>query len=268
MFTQKITPIPLAPKAEEGMCLQYVRQAYGLPARFASATEAWNNSPSRHPDRTFPAGVDHPVHYGLASNVNGHIVIRMRDGSVYSTSDLNPTPLHHHPSLADLEAYYAYYNVPLTYRGWTEDVAGTPVIVDNGSAAIAPQGTIEKEIKDIMTAAEDAARTLLKMNIARMDRHGKQDDITTAETVFANFNQTMVRLFERLDLVDSRQTAFASTTHQKLNALTALVQATAAAGTGLTEAQISAAIDKGMRSSLDSITASTVTTFDIKEPVK
>lgn len=129
--TQLITPNPNIP-AEEGMCLQYVRQSYGLPLRYGSATEAWNNSPSRHTDRNFPQGVWFPVHYGLASNVNGHIVNVAPDGTVWSTSDLDPNPVHHHPSLADLEAYYAHYGVPLTYRGWTEDVAGFPVIsVDN-----------------------------------------------------------------------------------------------------------------------------------------
>jgi hypothetical protein len=63
----------------------------------------------------------------------------MPDGSVYSTSDLGNVP-HHHPNLADLEAYYAYYKMNLTYRGWTEDVCGFPVISLDGS--ISAQGTI------------------------------------------------------------------------------------------------------------------------------
>lgn len=147
---------------------------------------------------------------------------------------------------------------PETYfTEWPEDIIG----------AIDPQGTIEKEIKDIMADAEEAARTLLKMKIARKDKNGKQDGLVTAEIVFANFNQTMGRIIDRLEEVDKRQTDFASTTHQKLNALTALVKAQAASGTSLTEAQISAAIDKGMRASLDSITAVTTTTYDVKDPV-
>jgi len=127
VITQLITPNPNIP-AEEGMCLQYVRQAFGLPLRYGSATEAWNNSPSQHRDRNYPQGVWFPVWWALDKNVNGHVALVAPDGSVYSTSNLNPNPVKHHPSIADVEAYYAYYGMTLTYRGWSEDVAGYPVI--------------------------------------------------------------------------------------------------------------------------------------------
>lgn len=127
MTTQLITPNPDIP-AEEGMCLQYVRQAFGLPLRYGSATEAWNNSPSQHRDRNYPQGVWFPVWWALDKNVNGHVALVAPDGSVYSTSNLDPNPVKHHPSISDVEAYYAYYGMTLTYRGWTEDVAGYPVI--------------------------------------------------------------------------------------------------------------------------------------------
>jgi hypothetical protein len=150
---------------------------------------------------------------------------------------------------------YGRVNPENYFTEWPEDIIG----------AIDPQGTIQKEIEDIMADAEEAARVLLKMKIARKDATGKQDGLVTVETVMANFNQTMVRLFKRMDDIDARQTAFASTTHQKLNALTALVKASAASGASLTEEQITAAIDKGLRASLDSITSSTTTVFDIKD---
>lgn len=126
MTTQLITPNPDIP-CTPGYCLQYVRQAFGLPARYAAATEAWNNSQSQHRDRNFPAGVSVPVWYGLDREPLGHVVLLAPDGSVYSTSDNTTTP-HHHPSLADLEDYYAGWGWPLTYRGWTEDVAGYAVV--------------------------------------------------------------------------------------------------------------------------------------------
>ena len=138
MTTQLITPDPDI-TAEEGMCLQYVRQTFGLTARYASATEAWNNSPSQHRDRDYPQGVWFPVWWGLDKNVNGHVALVAPDGRVYSTSDLDPSPLHVHPSVADVEAYYAYYGMTLSYRGWSEDVAGTPVISLDG---INYEGTI------------------------------------------------------------------------------------------------------------------------------
>lgn len=127
MYRQLITPTPDIP-AEEGMCLQYVRQTFGLPVRYGSATEAWNNSTSQHRDRTYPKGVWFAVWWALDKNVNGHVALVAPDGRVFSTSNLNPNPLKIHPNVADVEAYYGRYGFTLTYRGWTEDVAGTPVI--------------------------------------------------------------------------------------------------------------------------------------------
>lgn len=127
---QIITPNPNI-RCEPGWCLQYVRQTFGLPARYGTATEAWEKSPSQHRDRAFPKGVWVPVWYGLDKEPAGHVVLLAPDGSVYSTSDYSNTP-HHHPDLADLENYYARYGMTLTYRGWTEDVAGYPVLGSDG----------------------------------------------------------------------------------------------------------------------------------------
>lgn len=139
MATQLITPTPDI-WCRPGYCLEYVRKTFGLPIRYGNATEAWQNSPTKHSGRDFPTGVAHAVWYGLDTTELGHVVLRMPDGSVYSTSDLTNTP-HHHPNLADLEAYYAHYKMNLTYRGWTEDVCGWPVISLDGG--IAAQGSIE-----------------------------------------------------------------------------------------------------------------------------
>jgi hypothetical protein len=149
---QLITPTPDIP-CQPGWCLRYVRQTFGLPARYASATEAWENSASQHPDRDFPSGVWVPVWYGIDREPLGHVVLLAPDGSVYSTSD-NSTIPHHHPSLADLEDFYAGWGWPLTYRGWTEDVAGYPVIgsstINFDSGPITP--TTQEE--DTLSAAE------------------------------------------------------------------------------------------------------------------
>jgi hypothetical protein len=146
-YLQAITPTPSI-AAEEGMCLQYVRQTFGLPARYGSATEAWQNSPTQHRDRDYPSGVWFPVWWALDKNVNGHVALVSPDGRVYSTSNLNPNPLKVHPNVADVEAYYARYGMTLTYRGWTEDVAGTPVIT---TSTIAAQGEIITPQEDEMT---------------------------------------------------------------------------------------------------------------------
>ena len=147
-YIQVITPNPDVP-CTPGWCLQYVRQAYGLPARYSSATEAWDNSTSQHTDWDFP-DCWVPVWFSLATEPAGHVALLAPDGSVYSSSDANTSTPHHHPSLDDLISYYAAGN-PLTYLGWTEDVASYPVIADSSigyeSATITP-------LEDTLSAAE------------------------------------------------------------------------------------------------------------------
>lgn len=140
MFTQIITPDPNI-ACKPGWCLQYVRQTYGLDGVHPTATAAWEASPTQHPDRNFPEGVAVPVWYELDNEPAGHVVLRMPNGNVYSTSDNNNTP-HLHPDLEDLERYYAYYGMPLTYRGWTEDIENVSVVAQSiDFGGIAAQGS-------------------------------------------------------------------------------------------------------------------------------
>jgi hypothetical protein len=209
--TQLITPNPNIP-AEEGMCLQYVRQAFGLPLRYGSATEAWDNSPSQHPDRDYPQGVWFPVWWALDKNVNGHVALVAPDGSVYSTSNLNPNPVKHHPSIADVEAYYAYYGMTLTYRGWTEDVAGYPVIsLDSGSIGFdsipTPPAPVQEDtlsaeevltiqgfintLQDNLQKSEEVTEAMIAQLAARLDKgivisRTQAEDIVAATTARVN----------------------------------------------------------------------------------
>ena len=125
-YAQTIHPTPDI-SCRPGWCLEYVRRTYRLPAAYPTATAAWLASTSQHRDRAFPKAVWIPVWYGLVNEPAGHVVLLAPDGSCYSTSSLGTTP-YHHPNLKHLENFYAHYGMTLTYRGWTEDVAGTPVI--------------------------------------------------------------------------------------------------------------------------------------------
>lgn len=124
---QLITPNPNI-SCRPGYCLEYVRETFGLPVKYGSATEAWNNSPSQHQDYNFPAGLWFPVWFAIDIEPNGHVALMAPDGTVYSASDMTNTP-HHHPSMDDLIAYYARWGkMTLTFLGWSEDVASFPVV--------------------------------------------------------------------------------------------------------------------------------------------
>lgn len=157
-YRQVIAPNPHI-KCAPGWCLKYVRETFGLPARHPTATAAWEASTSKHRDRNFPAGVWLAVWYGLANEPAGHVVLRAPDGSCFSTTNLSTIP-RHHPNLADLERVYARANMALSYRGWTEDVAGSTVITAN---TVTPQSTNE----DYMPSAKEVAEALLNYDLAR-----------------------------------------------------------------------------------------------------
>lgn len=177
MYTQNITPNPNIP-CTPGWCLDYVRRTFGLPAHYGTAMEAWNASGPKHVGSLqFPAN-DVPVFFALAGVPAGHVALRMRDGSVYSSSDLGNTP-HHHPSLTDLEAYYAHYGKPLTYLGWTEDCAGTRVITP-----IVPKPPAPRPV----TAQSAPARPA---NGVRLIRVETGDNLTT---IAAQFGTTVAHL--------------------------------------------------------------------------
>lgn len=154
-YAQALTPNPNIP-CKPGWCLQYVRQAYGLPGVHPTATAGWNASGTKHQDRSFPAGCWVPVWFSLTNEPAGHVALLAPDGSVYSTSDLTTTP-HHHPDLDDLIRYYAYYGMPLGYLGWTEDIEDTAVIT---GAGISVEGAIISTQEEDMSLTEAQAKQL------------------------------------------------------------------------------------------------------------
>lgn len=137
---QLVSPVAWIP-CIGGWCLQYVREAFRLPIKYGSATEAWDNSKSQHRDRNFPPGLWLPVWYGIDQEPLGHVVLRAPDGRVYSTSDYSGWPVIHN-SLEDLEEFYAAYGMTLRYRGWTEDVASYAVV---GASTIQTESTTVKK---------------------------------------------------------------------------------------------------------------------------
>ena len=133
-FLQTITPNPNIACAP-GWCLKYVREAYGLPAKYPDAMAAWNASTSKHKDWNFPAGVWVPLWFAVKGVPAGHVVLRAPDGRIYSTTALGRYTATIHPDQAHLERVYAGAGLKLTYLGWTEDVAGYTVVKPAPTAA-------------------------------------------------------------------------------------------------------------------------------------
>ena len=210
---QLITPNPDIP-CKPGWCLQYVRETYGLPARYGSASEAWEKSSSQHADWNFPEGVWIPVWFSIDTVPEGHVALKAPDGSVYSSSDLGDIP-HHHASIGDLEAYYAYYGgMTLTYLGWTEDVASYPV-VGQDTIQVEQAPTVKDEfdmasIDDLVAVItrpdvlDAIALAILHRECALIDPTGKtQETVTQTTTLGKKVNWAAYNNARLLDTVTS-----------------------------------------------------------------
>lgn len=164
MAKQLVKPNPNIP-CKPGWCLQYVREAFGIyPGVYPSATAGWANAQYKHPGELPPRGVWTPVWFYMKDEPLGHVVLSAPDGSIYSTSDPSTVP-HHHPNLADLMGYYAYWGLPLTYLGWSEDIETVRVVEVKDtieySGEITPQPQEEDDMfndddRKLLTAVKEA----------------------------------------------------------------------------------------------------------------
>lgn len=110
---------------EPGWCLNYTQRAFNVGWTGSTATDGWDRAKFKHTGTDFPSDVAVPVWFAMKDEPAGHVVVRMGDGTIYSTSHpTNKTP-YHHPSLKHL---MEYYGGRLTLRGWSEDMNGTKVI--------------------------------------------------------------------------------------------------------------------------------------------
>lgn len=144
MATQLIRPNPNIP-CTPGYCLQYVRMTFGLNGVYPDATAGWLASPTKHRDTNFPEGVWIPLWFGIESVPEGHVVLMFTGtGEVWSTTNAGQYTPRIHPNLDDLMGVYARAGLPLTYRGWTEDIE-TVTVVDASSLSYAGEITTPKE---------------------------------------------------------------------------------------------------------------------------
>lgn len=107
-----------------GWCEKFVRQSFGFPARYASATLAWQDTERRHADiSSAPAGV--PVFWELhPANKNhglGHVALSVGGGYCISTS-VGPGGAIGKVGIDALTRAWQ-----MTPRGWTEDYHGRTV---------------------------------------------------------------------------------------------------------------------------------------------
>lgn len=119
-----------------GWCEEYTRKAFGQPAKFPTATAAWEGNEDKHPGDRRQPGVAVPVYWSVAGEPAGHVAVWMPDGSVWSASHPTSTsPVR----FANLEAIERYYSGRLGYRGWGGFVSHARVAHYEPDPAPAPE---------------------------------------------------------------------------------------------------------------------------------
>ena len=104
-----------------GLCLQNVRGAYGIGAKYPSAIAAWNGVADKYVHTWYnpPAGV--PVFWSGGSQGFGHVAISDGNGNVWST-DIKREGKWDLVPIAEIHTKWG-----LNYEGWTELLNGTRV---------------------------------------------------------------------------------------------------------------------------------------------
>jgi len=107
-----------------GLCLQRVRMAYGIAARFPDAASAWAGAAHKHPTTdlaSIPAGV--PVFWTGGAHGYGHVAVKAGGDTVdvWSTDLERPG----HFDRVDGRRIGATWGLRLV--GWTEDLNGVRV---------------------------------------------------------------------------------------------------------------------------------------------
>jgi hypothetical protein len=102
-----------------GLCLQFVRTAFGIPAKYPSAIAAWNGAAHKH-KTTSTSGIPVGVPIFFSGGKYGHVAIYAGNGLMRTTNSSVGHPVTQSVAQWTRAGYY-------TLLGWTEDLNGVRV---------------------------------------------------------------------------------------------------------------------------------------------
>lgn len=104
-----------------GRCLSYVRTAFDVAGKYATATEGWQGAAYKHAnDRNPPRAV--PLWFHSSVTSAGHVAISLGDGQLWTDGWPTNTKKNGQTSIAGLEQSWK-----ATYLGWSEDINGVRI---------------------------------------------------------------------------------------------------------------------------------------------
>jgi hypothetical protein len=174
-----------------GYCLKFTRECFDVPSYYASAIDAWNGAPDKHPgDRYPPLGV--PVFFQSAS-VYDHVAVHVGGGQVVTTFNDEIRQM----SLGSMESSFG------PYLGWTGSLNTVTVYTatDTGGDDFLSHLSYEEQ-RRVLLAADSwiGLSPSIKENTDRLPHIHFQ-----ADNIFASCTNITNGVFELLDALHAVQ---------------------------------------------------------------
>jgi hypothetical protein len=119
-----------------------------------------------------------PIYFTIGSTPLGHIAISMPDGRVASsTQEGTHQGLYIHPNLNDLIDMYAKYDQGCTYLGWSEGLANTSIVAEQGAAQDMDPIEIVRGIRRITAPDNVVSEAVIKADADRITNEGSIDGV-------------------------------------------------------------------------------------------
>lgn len=151
---------------EEGFCLVFVRNAFGVDALFPSAAAAWRGASFKHPVTSgmqVPRGA--PVYWTGGSKGFGHIAIGTGNGRCWSSDAGGPG----RTAKVSIDELTDRFNID--FQGWAEDVNGVRVFDASGRPK--PQANPTVRLKQLQPNPREDVRQVQRALKRRLPKAAK-----------------------------------------------------------------------------------------------
>jgi len=118
MYQQLVQP-NLNIVGQDGLCLVYVREVFGAPAEYPTASVAWQNTQYPHAGEQPPSTLAVPIWFSWETD--GHVAV-WDNGTVYSTTAQGDK------TFPSIQALMDYIQEGIAYLGWSEDINSERVV--------------------------------------------------------------------------------------------------------------------------------------------
>lgn len=160
-----------------GLCLQFTRLAYGIPAKYPSAISAWKNGKQHKTSKTSEIPVGAPIFF--SGSKYGHIAIYLGDGLMRTTN--SGTNRIHTSTVA------SWLKVGYKLEGWSDELNGVKIAGLKAPSKPSEDSVDTKKLVLLNTKGDRAAivKTRLRTWYPKYAKHLSRTNVFDKESVEA-----------------------------------------------------------------------------------